>query len=49
VPYSDLGLSWRPGWAVNLTQGEHTLDFRWAAGKPKPGCVIDAVCLQSRP
>ena len=48
LPYSDLNLSWRPGWPAKLGEGEHTLELRWPKGQPAPVWVIDALCLQRR-
>jgi len=49
VPYSTLGLSWRPGWIAHLGEGDHTIELRWPTGRPAPPWVIDAICLQYRP
>jgi beta-mannosidase len=46
LPYSEHGMSWIPGWKVHLAKGRHTLELRWPAGRPAPGFIVDAICLQ---
>ncbi len=48
LPYSTHGLSWRPGWRVSLSAGEHGAEFRWAPDEDQNPWLLDAVAVQRR-